>query len=95
MTNPFTAGLRAELAAARQALADAKEREAYWRTRYERLADAALFKAGEIRSPVHVEATKADTSTSLSSRIMRAANASGADYGVRAPHGLILETVDR
>lgn len=42
-------------AAAVARAADLEAQVAYWRARYERLADARLFATGDIRVPVHEE----------------------------------------
>jgi hypothetical protein len=46
--------LRAILAEAENRVVDAGEREEYWRTRCERLSDAALARAGAISAPTMV-----------------------------------------
>lgn len=47
--------VRAELDHARHAAQEAREHAAYWRTRCERLTDAALQRAGAIHEPAMVD----------------------------------------
>src|SRR5581483_6410912 len=64
-----------------QQLADAGEREKYFRERYERIDDEALFAKGAIAAPVHVESRLA-TKENLASKVMRVANIAGSATGV-------------
>jgi hypothetical protein len=56
---------------------------AYFRTRYEKLADEVLFRRGEIAAPVHVESPAAKEN--LGTHVMRVANMVGSASGRKAP----------
>lgn len=58
----------------------AREDEQYFRTRYERLADAVLVVQGVSATPVHVQSAK--PVEGLGSRVMRAAALAGNPRGV-------------
>lgn len=65
-------------------LKSAAEREVYFRSRYERLADEVLFARREIAAPVHVEPEK--TSNPIGMRVMRAAGVVGGDMPKKQDH---------
>lgn len=64
--------LQVECRHLQQLLAGALEREAYWKARYERLADARLFKTGEIHAPVHEEPPKREPRRDTTASLMAA-----------------------
>lgn len=99
MTWPFTARAvlkrEQELLQARirdleaQLLAE-RAQTAYFRDRYERVADMVLFRAGETQTPIHVDPVKASGKTPIGVQVLRAAAAAGNDVGAfshKQPNG--------
>lgn len=65
----------------RAQLKDVSDREAYWRTRYEKIADELLFAKGAIAAPVHVE-SQVHVRERLADKVMRVANIAGSATGI-------------
>ena len=68
---------------------------AYFRDRYERIADMTLFRAGETQTPIHVEPAK-HTKDPVGLTVMRAAAAVGQNVGAfKAPNGTAADLPGR
>lgn len=73
--------LELRLADLQAQLTEQREQTAYFRTRYEKIADELLFTKGAIAAPVHVE-PRGGAKENLTSRVMRVANLAGSATGV-------------
>lgn len=68
---------------------------AYFRDRYERIADMTLFRAGETQTPIHVEPAKSKREA-VGMSVMRAAAAVGHNVGAfKSPNGTAADLPGR